>query len=208
MKIKFCGLRQTSELDLACELQVDAIGLVFVKKSVRHVTIEQAKVLSQHLRNSSHAIKPRLVALFVNPDVDFVRQVTKDVAPDVLQFHGQEAAEFCRQFAVTYWKAIAMFDAQPWQKRLEHYHDAEYCLLDAYRTGAMGGSGEAFEWFRFPENVRQRLILAGGLNADNIQAAIEQTQTHYLDVSSGIESMRGVKSPLLMKQLIQLVNPS
>lgn len=206
-KIKYCGLKQASEVELACQLGVDAIGLVFVEKSLRHVSVEHAATLSQHLKESLSAHKPRLVALFVNPDVNFVNHVISKVEPDVLQFHGQESPEFCRQFNKTYWKAIAMLDDEEWQKQLAKYPDAEYFLLDAYQTGAMGGSGKAFDWFEFPQIHRNRLILAGGLNVDNIQQAIKQTQTKYLDVSSGIESERGVKSLILMKQLIQLVNP-
>ena len=207
IKIKYCGLKQETEIDLACELGVDAIGLVFVTKSPRSVSVARAQELSQHLKQSTTDHKPQLVALFVNPDQAFVQQVIDDVKPDVLQFHGQETPEFCEQFNHKYWKAIAMLDDKPWQQQVNDHHAAEYCLLDAYQTGQLGGSGDAFEWFEFPSDLKARLILAGGLNSDNILQAMQQTQTQYLDVSSGIESTRGVKSPALMKQLIQLVNP-
>lgn len=208
IKIKYCGLRHEAEIELACQLGIDAIGLVFVEKSPRHVSLERAEILSQHLKQSNAQHKPLLVALFVNPDVAFVQQVIEQVQPDVLQFHGQETPEFCQQFNQKYWKAIAMLDGLPWQQQVREHHAAEYCLLDAYQTGQLGGSGDAFEWFEFPNNLKERLILAGGLNVDNIKNAMSQTQTQYLDVSSGIESSRGVKSPLLMKQLFHLVNPS
>ena len=207
IKIKYCGLKQETEIDLACELGVDAIGLVFVTKSPRSVSVARAQELSQHLKQSTTDHKPQLVALFVNPDQAFVQQVIDDVKPDVLQFHGQETPGFCEQFNHKYWKAIAMLDDKPWQQQVNDHHAAEYCLLDAYQTGQLGGSGDAFEWFEFPSDLKARLILAGGLNSDNILQAMQQTQTQYLDVSSGIESTRGVKSPALMKQLIQLVNP-
>ena len=207
IKIKYCGLKQETEIDLACELGVDAIGLVFVTKSPRSVSVARAQELSQHLKQSTTDHKSQLVALFVNPDQAFVQQVIDDVKPDVLQFHGQETPEFCEQFNHKYWKAIAMLDDKPWQQQVNDHHAAEYCLLDAYQTGQLGGSGDAFEWFEFPSDLKARLILAGGLNSDNILQAMQQTQTQYLDVSSGIESTRGVKSPALMKQLIQLVNP-
>ncbi|WP_179952031.1 phosphoribosylanthranilate isomerase [Marinicella rhabdoformis] len=208
IKIKYCGLKQKEEVELASKLGIDAIGLVFVSKSPRYVTIEEGEKLSLHLRNFSASKKPKVVALFVNPTAEYVAEVLARVKPDVLQFHGQETPEFCRQFNHTYWKAIAMLDNQPWVQSVNCYHDAEYCLLDSYQSGQLGGSGEAFDWFNFPVELRHRLILAGGLNIENINQAINQTQTQYLDVSSGIESSRGVKSPLLMKQLFHLVNPS
>ncbi len=208
MKVKYCGLKHKSEIELASQLAVDAIGLVFVDKSVRCVAVEEAVKLSAHLRAIDSESRPRLVALFVNPDAAFVRQVIKEVRPDVLQFHGQETVEFCQQFSLPYWKAIAMLDDKPWQQAVEAYDSAEYCLLDAYQSGHLGGSGDAFAWFEFPAKLRDKLILAGGLNVDNAPSAVAQTQTNYLDVSSGIESTRGVKSPVLMKQFMQLVNPS
>ena len=149
IKIKYCGLKQKSEIELACELNVDAIGLVFVEKSVRYVNVNEAIELSGHLRSIDLISKPRMVALFVNPEDSFVRQVIDDVRPDVLQFHGQETEAFCRQFGLPYWKAIAMLDDVPWQKQLNDFQSAEYCLLDAYQSGHLGGSGEAFDWFHF-----------------------------------------------------------
>ncbi len=196
MKVKFCGLKTQQDILMAHQLQVDAIGLVFVENSPRHVTINQAIKLARVNQHQSE-----LVALFVDPSVDTVRLVIEKVKPDVLQFHGSENADFCCQFGLPYWKAIAMLDDQ-WNRQIDEHPQANRYVLDAFGAGQSGGSGVGFHWFHFSDQLKSRAILAGGLRPDNVRSAITQTGAQYLDVSSGIESKRGVKSSTLMQQFI------
>ncbi len=200
VKIKYCGLSTVADVRLAEQLGIDAIGLVFVKRSPRYIDPESAQKLLTETRP-----KTEVVALFANQEVEEIRTVLEQVKPDVLQFHGNETASFCEQFGHRYWKAIPMLSNTPWHEVTKEHPKAEQFLLDAFGAGKSGGSGDSFPWFKFPTEWRNRLILAGGLNVDNIHTAFTKTGTQYVDVSSGIESQRGVKSAALMEQFCQII---
>lgn len=201
IKIKFCGLKQAEHISLAKQLGVNAVGLVFVPKSPRFIRLEQAIKLSRVARHPM-----QLVALFANQDRDLIEQVIEQVKPDVLQFHGTETVAFCEQFAMPYWKAMPMLDlSSDWQSAALAYRNASAFLLDAFGQGQGGGSGNRFNWFKFPQNFPKQLILAGGISRQNLSQAIKQTTCNYIDLSSGIESHRGVKSPQLMRQFMETI---
>lgn len=201
IKVKFCGLQQAEHIRLAKQLGVNAVGLVFVPKSPRFVNLEQAVELSKVARRPM-----QLVALFANQDAELIEQVIEQVKPDILQFHGTETVQFCEQFAMPYWKAIPMLEnVNDWQQSALSYHKASAILLDAFGERQSGGSGEPFNWFKFPQDFPKQLILAGGVNQHNLSQAIEQTACDYIDLSSGIEVHRGVKSPQLMRQFMETI---
>ena len=185
---------------LAVNCGVDAIGLVFYEPSPRHVSIDQAWSISESI--------PAFVtktALFVNPDVEYVKTVLRTVKIDLLQFHGDESPEFCEQFGLTYIKAVRMRKEIDLVALEKSYGGSAGLLLDAYKKGVPGGTGEQFDWASIPSGIAPRIILAGGLNAENVQQAIHQVAPWALDVSGGVEASRGVKSAEKIQKFMQQV---
>jgi len=199
MKVKFCGLKNKSEIEYAAELGCYAVGFVLVPGSRREVSLKQAKSLIQY----AQSLDLVAVALVADAEQESVLQVIEYNQPDVIQFHGQESAAFCRQFNYSYWKAVPMLSTSHWLEYAAQYKDADYLLLDAYGGAQSGGSGQTFKWFKLPIELRQRLILAGGLSVSNVAQAIDHTEAQFIDVSSGIEQTPGVKSAVLMQQFMQ-----
>jgi len=202
-RIKFCGLTRPGDIHLACELGVDAIGLVFAHGSKRQVTLEQALDLRQ-------AIAPlvNIVALFRNNDYQEVAEIMRALQPHYVQFHGEEDALFCSQFNIPYLKALAMGGVSTINAPdLAHsYPTAAALLLDSHAPGQSGGSGTAFDWSQIPANLHRPFLLAGGIDPDNVFAAISTVHPWGVDVSSGIESAPGIKDAQRMRQFVTQVN--
>ncbi|MBR1375403.1 MAG: phosphoribosylanthranilate isomerase [Cardiobacteriaceae bacterium] len=185
VKIKICGITELAEIDAAVKSGADALGFVFYEKSKRAVNIEQARQLIA-------AVAPfvQTVGLFVNHSAEFVRQVIDKTALDLLQFHGAEEADFCRQFGRKWIKSVPMRnfatkeDASNFCRK---YPDAAGFLFDACGGKIAGGSGEVFDWEKIPA-IEQPVILAGGLTAENVQRAISEVRPFAVDVSSGVEA--------------------
>lgn len=189
-RVKICGLTRAVDVQAACEAGADAIGLVFYPPSPRAVTLEQAKFIVQH-------VPPfvSVTALFVNPSVDEVQAVLSHIpAISLLQFHGEETPAFCRQFGRAYIKAIPMRDDVDLAQQALLYEDALGLLVDTYKPGVPGGSGESFDWHRLPQSLSKPLILAGGLTPNNVAEAIQQVAPFAVDVSGGVEASKGVKN--------------
>ena len=146
-------------------------------------------------RKSAVAVPPFLtvVGLFVNPTVEYVREVLQHVALDVLQFHGEETPEFCRQFGKPYLKAIRVKPGVDLIQCASRYAGAQGLLLDAYIEGTQGGTGESFDWSLIPQDLPLPVILSGGLHAGNVAAAVRQVRPYAVDVSSGVEAAKGIK---------------
>ena len=197
-KIKICGLTRPQEAQAAAELGADAVGLVFYAKSKRCVDAAQAAEIVA-------ALPPQVVkvALFVNESAEQIHRILGTVPIDIVQFHGDEAPEFCRQFGKPYWKAVRVQSAQDIAEAAEHYADAAALLLDAHIEGQYGGTGQVFDWRLLPDTMPLPWILSGGLNQDNVSAAVRQTGAAWLDVSSGVEQAPGIKSRDLMADFIQ-----
>ena len=197
-KIKICGFTRPQDAQAAAELGADAVGLVFYAKSKRCVDAAQAAEIVA-------ALPPQVVkvALFVNESAEQIRRILGAVPIDILQFHGDEAPEFCRQFGKPYWKAVRVQSAQDIAEAAEHYADAVALLLDAHIEGQYGGTGQVFDWRLLPDTMPLPWILSGGLNPDNVAAAVRQTGAAWLDVSSGVEQAPGIKSRDLMADFIQ-----
>ena len=198
-KIKICGFTRPQDAQAAAELGADAVGLVFYTQSKRCVDAAQAAEIVA-------ALPPQVVkvALFVNESAEQIRRILGAVPIDVLQFHGDEAPEFCRQFDKPYWKAVRVQSAQDIAAAAERYADAAALLLDAHIEGQYGGTGQVFDWRLLPETMPLPWILSGGLNPDNVAAALRQTGAAWLDVSSGVEQAPGVKSRDLMERFMRL----
>jgi len=198
IRTKICGVTRVEDALAAARHGADAIGLVFVEGSPRHVSIEQARQLARSL--------PPLVtrvALFMNAEASEIRKVLDHVPIDVIQFHGIESADFCAQFDRPWIKALALSSSDA--ALFESYAGADAILLDTHAGQAMGGSGETFDWSEIPDLPRP-LILAGGLDPGNVVAACRRARPAAVDVSSGVESQPGVKSDSLIQRFINSVN--
>jgi phosphoribosylanthranilate isomerase len=187
-RIKICGITRLEDARMAVELGADAIGLVFYAASPRSIGPEQARAISA-------AIPPFVttVGLFVDPAPDEVESVLRHCPLGLLQFHGDEAPDFCRGFALPYIKAARVRADADLIQYLSRYHAAQGWLLDAYHDQLYGGTGEAFDWKLIPRDLARPVILSGGLTPDNVGAAVRQVRPWAVDVSSGVESAKGVK---------------
>jgi len=200
-RVKICGITRAEDAQTAAHLGADAIGMVFYDASPRNVSIRQAQELLQSL-------PPFVcrVGLFVDAAPQQVRQIIESVPLDLLQFHGNESAADCDQYGVPYIKAIRMESGLPLADRISEYPKAAAILLDTFSASVAGGSGETFDWSRIPAERPVPLILAGGLNADNVSAAIQAGHPYAVDVSSGVELDKGIKDAGKMSAFINEVN--
>jgi phosphoribosylanthranilate isomerase len=187
-RVKICGITSVSDALAAARHGADAIGLIFYPPSPRLVTLERVREIAASLP----AFVAR-VAVFVNPAAADVAAVIGACRPDLLQFHGEEAADFCRGFGVPYLRALRVRPGVDLLESLSPFADAAGWLLDAYRQELYGGTGEAFDWGLIPRELARPLILSGGLDAENVGAAIRRVRPWAVDVSSGVEAAKGVK---------------
>ncbi len=187
-KVKICGITNAIDAQLACDCGADAIGLVFYPPSPRYIKPEQARKIVAGLPPFVTS-----VALFVNADRNEVETVLQQTGIDLIQFHGNESAQFCASFKRPYIKAIRMKDGLNLYAVEKEYASARGILLDTYKKGIPGGTGESFNWTKVPHDLHKPVILAGGLNADNVAQAVKQVQPYAVDVSGGVEAAKGKK---------------
>ena len=211
-RVKICGITRPEDALHAADEGVDAIGLVFYDKSPRYVSSEKAAEISKNLPAFVTS-----VALFKDSNADSIERVLKQVPIDLLQFHGSESAEFCRQFGKPYIKALGMEVGMEMGRAggTNHrdnilglattYFDARGLLLDSHAPGAAGGTGESFDWNTIPQDLPHPLILAGGLDIDNVADAIRTVKPFAVDVSSGVESEKGIKDAALVTAFMNTV---
>ncbi|TJY62242.1 phosphoribosylanthranilate isomerase [Sinimarinibacterium sp. CAU 1509] len=198
-RIKFCGLRRKQDLECAVALGVDAVGFVMVPASKRCLSLNQAAKLRERVPAFVN-----VVTLLMDAPARDVRAVIKAVQPDLLQFHGNETAEFCASFGLPYIKAVAMSGPVDLARFARRYRGSRGLLLDSHAPGQMGGSGTAFDW-TVATPTSMPLILAGGLNAQNVGKGIAQVRPYAVDVSSGIELQPGVKDVQRMRAFVDAV---
>ncbi|MEZ5462742.1 phosphoribosylanthranilate isomerase [Dokdonella sp.] len=199
MRIKFCGITRQGDAQVAADLGVDALGFVFTRGSRRFVEPDSARAIIRALPAFITA-----VALFMDDEPAWVREVTSIVNPSLLQFHGEEAVADCAGYGKPFIKAVPMASVADVASYAASYPGASGFLLDAHRSGEPGGQGLRFDWSRRPL-LEQPLILAGGLDAANVAAAIRQMRPYAVDVSSGIESAPGIKDAERMRAFVAAV---
>lgn len=200
IRVKFCGLTRAEDVRLAVELGVDAIGFVLTPRSRRYIQPAAARALRDLLPPFVSA-----VALCMDDDAAWVRQVVATLQPDLLQFHGSEDAAFAGQFDRPYLKAVPMASVVDVEGYAAAHPRACGFLLDSHASGAAGGSGDAFDWRRVPTALERPLVLAGGLEPANVARAIALARPFAVDVSSGIESVPGIKDPARMRAFVAAV---
>ncbi len=200
-RVKICGITRAEDAREASVGGADAIGLVFYPPSPRHVSTGIAAAIV-----ASTGCFVSTVGLFVDPDADDVRRTLDRVRLDRLQFHGDESEAFCSQFGVPYIKALRAKPGADFVGLASAYSSAAGILLDSYKPGVAGGTGEVFDWENIPPQLRASIILAGGLNSENVAAAIQKIHPDAVDVSGGVESSPGVKSAQKIRAFIEAVN--
>ena len=186
--VKICGITRPEDALAAVRAGAHAIGLVFYPPSPRYLAPGAAGAIMR-------VLPPFIttVGLFVDAAAEEVRAALAQAPVQLLQFHGAETPAYCRQFARAYMKAVRMEPGVDLLQYARDYHDAKALLLDAYVEGLHGGSGVAFDWSRVPGGLPLPLILSGGLTAENVGDAVRQVRPCAVDVSSGVESARGIK---------------
>lgn len=199
-RIKICGIRTVEQARWAVDAGADAIGLIFCEKSARAVTLEQAFAIYATLPPYVTA-----VSVFVDPDSALVQAVIQVLPTTLLQFHGQETESFCTAFSKPYIKAVPMQTDTDINAYCERYVSAQGLLLDTANAQGFGGVGQSFDWALIPKKLAKPIILAGGLNIDNVARAIQTVRPFALDLNSGVESSKGVKDQAKIQQCIREV---
>ncbi|MGJ8687330.1 MAG: phosphoribosylanthranilate isomerase [Spongiibacteraceae bacterium] len=199
-RVKICGVTRLDDALAAIDAGADALGFVFYEKSPRAISVSAAADIIVQL--PAFVSK---VALFVDASRADVEEVLQRCAIDLLQFHGDESAEYCASYGRPYMKALRMSDGLDVQSLCSEYHSASAILLDSYRPGTPGGTGSTFEWHRIPADLPLPLVVAGGLAADNVAQLIGERRPYAVDVSGGVELKKGVKSHALITDFMAAV---
>lgn len=198
-RVKICGITRVQDALLSEQLGADALGFVFVPASKRYIEPQQARVISDQ-------VAPFIVrvGLFLDAPEHEVENALRIMPGMMPQFHGRETPAQCEQYGVPYLKAIGLGGrlepnhatktlTEELAEEMAEYKHAQGFLFDSNEPGQLGGTGHAFNWHQLDTNIAKPFILAGGLNASNVRGAIEQMQPYSVDVSSGVESDKGIK---------------
>ena len=199
-RVKICGITSVTDAHNAAAAGADALGFVFYEKSSRYISAEKAAEICNVLPPFVTS-----VGLFMNADREQVEQTLSVVSLDLLQFHGGETPEFCRSFGRPYIKAVGIDGMNDFAEYADQYPDALGILVDSHALGKAGGTGETFDWKLLPKNYSKPIILAGGLNPENVAEACRETSVYALDLSSGVESSPGIKSKAKIDALMREV---
>ena len=200
-RIKICGISNLQDALHIARRGADSIGLVFHPPSPRFLDLHAALQIRR-------ALPPfiTVTALFLNEDEAWVSEVVETLQPDCLQFHGSESAEFCEAWKRPYIKTIPMGSTTDPCAYAEQHENAQGFLFDSNAAGRQGGSGDTFDWSNIPPAFEKPLILAGGINPSNVADAIVRVNPWGVDVSSGVEVSRGVKSSELIDRFFDEVH--
>ena len=195
--VKICGITSSAQARMVAAAGADAIGLVLYDKSSRHVDLDLAVEIKNAISEDVVCI-----ALLVNAEEKFVREVISKLSPHFIQFHGDESPNFCHQFNYPFIRAVRMSKELKMAKILSSYKPSGGFLFDAWHADHYGGTGHVFDWNRLPVNLDFPLILAGGLNPDNVSSAVRAVGPAMVDVSGGVESSPGVKDEHKVREFI------
>jgi phosphoribosylanthranilate isomerase len=186
-RIKVCGFTRETDLEASLALGVDAVGFVLYPPSPRAVTVERTAVLASR-------VPPFVtrVGLFVNEDPGLIGEAACEARLDCLQFHGDETPDDCERFGLPYIKAVRVRPGLDLLEYAVRFRAARALLLDAY-SDAWGGSGKSFDWSLIPPDLPLPVILSGGLDPETVADAVRRVAPAAVDVSSGVESAKGIK---------------
>jgi phosphoribosylanthranilate isomerase len=201
VKIKICGITNLEDALLAAELGADALGFIFYSKSPRQVAPETARSIIAQLPPFVAA-----VGVFVDEAAAVVQELAANVGLDWVQLHGQESPEYCRNLGRRVIKAFRIQDEGSLGRLAGYQGSAQAMLLDTYKKGQVGGTGEVFDWHLAREAKKYGpIILAGGLTADNVAQAIATALPDAVDAASGTEAAPGTKDPEKLRAFFKSV---
>ncbi|MEO1852646.1 phosphoribosylanthranilate isomerase [Chromohalobacter sp.] len=198
-RVKICGLTREEDIDAAVAAGADALGFVLWPGSSR--AIDEARLARLAARVPAFVTR---VGLFVDQADDEIRRCARHL--DLVQLHGNESPDDCARLDIPWIKALRMRDGIDLHAEATRYDAARGLLLDAYRPGVPGGTGETFDWSRIPANLAKPVILAGGLTADNVAEAIHRVRPYAVDVSGGVEAAKGLKDPARIRAFLSQVS--
>jgi phosphoribosylanthranilate isomerase len=197
-RIKICGIRDEATALAASRAGADAIGLVFHPGSPRYTGPERAQAIA-----AAVPAFVTVVGLFVNLEAAAVGSILKRVPMGLLQFHGDESPEYCEQFGLPWIKAVPVGAETDLLECSNRFSRASALLLDTLVPGQRGGTGRTFDWSLVPRGLAMPVVLSGGLDARNVGEAVRVLRPWAVDVSSGVESARGVKDAGLIEEFVR-----
>lgn len=200
IKIKVCGITSVEDALAAIEAKCDWVGLNFVSRSPRCLSLQVAEEIDLAIPEQVTKI-----AVFENATIEEVKSVKDKLSIHFIQFHGNESENWCRKIRFPYIKALSIQDIDADNSGSLRYPSAEALLIDSSICGKSGGTGVAFDWSKWPKGIHRSLILAGGLNPENVAEAIKLCQPDVVDVASGVERQTGKKDFELMKKFVEEV---
>ena len=198
--IKICGITNLKDAKVSLREGADAIGFIQSKKSERFVSSETLRIIKKGI-----GINFLTIPVFVNPSSDEVVNFLNIFPNSILQFHGDEEEEFCKSFNKRYIKAINVSNQEDLMNDLKRYKDSYAYLLDSGDSQNRGGTGKTFDWKLIPKLLSNKIIVAGGLDLNNINVLLDTIIPFGVDVSSGVESKKGVKDHSKLDKFIKLV---
>ena len=196
-KIKICGLRDIDDALAAAEAGADYLGIVFEPRSRRYVDADEARQLIRSFRDRWGSDGPRWVGVFANQPLEEVAHVLAHCDLDMAQLSGSESPDYCRQVEKPVIKVLHVRSDAPADEVLSqvsegislYRNEGHMCMLDTFKQGVLGGTGQVFDWEVARTLAREHpLLLAGGLNRDNVAEAVREVRSWGLDVSSGVET--------------------
>jgi len=200
VRVKICGITRVEDALDAVRNGADAIGLVFYGPSPRNVEMTQATEIANKI-----PAFVTVVGLFVNAEPEFVREVISRVKLDLLQFHGDETPQECASYGLPFIKAIRVKSDTNLVQCAKDFSASKALLLDTFTDGVAGGTGHVFDWNLIPASLGKPVILAGGLNVQNVAQAISQVKPYAVDVSGGVEISKGIKDAAKIAAFMQQV---
>ena len=196
--VKICGITNEYDAIAAVNFGASAIGFVFYKNSQRYLSLLKAKSISEKIDQ-----KVNIVGVFVNHSKEFINHAIDLIPLSMIQLHGDESPEFCKNFSVPTIKAIRVKNKLR-SETLDQY-EVDGILLDSFSKTEYGGTGKTFDWSLIDFKFKQKILLSGGLNSENILEAISSINPDAIDISSSIESSIGQKDHHKMRQLFEVI---
>lgn len=200
VRIKICGITRQQDAHAAVAAGAHGLGFVFYPGSARFIEPETARGIADSLPPFV-----TLVGVFVDAEPGFVTDVARRIPLDLVQLHGDESPEYARRLSLPYIRTVRMREEGDIGLQVRRYPGAKAILVDSYVPDTPGGTGQSFNWSRLPKTLSKPLLLAGGLNAQNVAAAIIQVRPYAVDVSSGVEQSPGIKDNAKITSFIDAV---
>jgi len=199
-RVKICGITNIGDAYWAAESGADALGFIFYSKSQRSITPERAKEIIQKLPGSMGG-----VGVFVNQEIQAVKEIVSFCGLRLIQLHGDESPQYCAQFPRSSLIKAVSYLAEEEAQRSENY-PVKAILVDAHEPGRYGGTGKNSDWvLALKVKKTHPLILAGGLNRENIKRAIETVRPCAVDINSGVETSPGKKDPYKIREITEII---